>query len=290
VTECDTMRTQQIFWNLLRNAIKFTPTGGVVTVETWNEMAGDEEVIKISVSDTGMGICAKDLPLLFAPFKQAANARAYGGLGLGLHISKVVAKMQNATLTAQSPGEGKGSTFTLTLRSSTQVPSSSPRLGLLQKYPSSPNIYGEHDVGIASMPPECPPSIRILLIEDNLTTNLVMVKLLQRLGYVCKTAFCGEEALLAYKQSLSASRLFHVIVSDIGLPDMTGWELMKGMMKIHEEFGASTPVPKAIAMSGYGMEKDIEKSSEVGFIKHLVKPVQLRLLQSVLEDLTRSMR
>ena len=242
----DPARLQQVFWNLIKNALKFTPTGGTITVKTRNDA---EDWIVVSVEDTGIGIGADALPNVFNAFEQGdiAGQHRYGGLGLGLAISQAIVAVHGGTISAASEGPGCGATFTVALATVAE--------------PAVP--------AHASLPRPAPGrSLRLLIVEDHEATLSVLTRLLTRSGHRIATAGTMHAALTAF-----AAERFDAIISDLGLPDGSGLDLMR-------EIQRQRPVP-GIALSGYGMEEDLRQTKEAGFFAHLVKPVnfdQLRLL------------
>jgi CheY-like chemotaxis protein/anti-sigma regulatory factor (Ser/Thr protein kinase) len=255
----DPARLQQVFWNLLKNAVKFTPAAGNITVSTWND---DRTRLHISVADTGIGIDPDVLPRIFDAFEQGeiAKARAFGGLGLGLAISKGLIDAHGGTIRAQSDGRNRGSTFTVVLDT---VPA--PVTRAPQEVAPSP---ARKAVAAASGP-----SISVLLVEDHQDTARALYRLLQRCGYSVSSADSVNSAL-----RLAAQSDFDVLVSDLGLPDGSGLDLVR-------ELRVRGPV-KAIALTGYGMEEDIARSLEAGFNEHLTKPVNFQKLRATIERIT----
>ena len=242
----DPARLQQIFWNLINNAVKFTPPNGRITVSTTNDSDGK---LRVEIADTGMGIEPDALPKIFDAFEQGGRTQL-GGLGLGLAISKTLVEAHKGMITAQSPGRNKGSTFALTFptceKAQTQIaPVRSPTFAERQP-------------------------MRILLVEDHEDTNRSLTNLLRRRGYHVESAFTFQSAL-----ELSAKEQFDVLISDLGLPDGSGIDLIQKL--------ASRP-PLGIALTGFGMEQDIRKSREVGFQHHLVKPIDLNKLDSLIQE------
>jgi signal transduction histidine kinase/CheY-like chemotaxis protein len=246
----DPARLQQIFWNLLNNANKFTPPDGSITVCSRNDAVGD---IVIEVSDTGIGINPDVLPRIFNAFEQGevATARRFGGLGLGLAICKALADAQQITLTAASCGAGQGATFKLQMPS---VP--------------SPHVH------TTDLPPTAAPNVnqktlRVLIVEDHEPTHQVLGKLLHGLGHIIQVATTVSSALeIAQRADLD------LVISDVGLPDGTGHELMR---TLKQRFGLA-----GIALSGYGADGDIRKSFDAGFLAHLTKPIDLRRLEDAI--------
>lgn len=253
----DPARLQQVFWNLVRNAVKFTPEGGEVAVRTWN--AGGNGDLCVEVRDTGVGIEPKVLPLIFDAFQQgeAGVTRQFGGLGLGLAIAKAVTEMHGGTITATSEGPDRGAVFTVALPTERAMSADES----LDARSTSANGSGER------------PSLRVLLVEDHNDTARVLSKLLRGSGYEVTTANSAAAALQA-----AGSGPFDIVVSDIGLPDVTGYELMR---QVRDRHGL-----KGIALSGYGMDDDLRKSREAGFAEHLIKPVSLAQLGAAIQRVT----
>lgn len=249
----DAMRLTQVLWNLLRNAVKFTPEDGTVQVNLKQGPAGRDggNTVVIEVVDNGIGIAAEDIGRIFDAFDQGNRTvtRQFGGLGLGLAISKAIVELHHGTLTAASAGRNKGATFTLTLP-----------------------VFQGHSVADLVLP-ACQPSstpvvvaakpagLRILLVEDHEDTREVMRQLLQRRGHVVLVARSVATALAVVDDGEQVD----LLISDLGLPDGSGLDLMKSIR-------SRLPL-RAIALSGYGMEEDHRRSREAGFQEHLVKPV-----------------
>ena len=243
----DETRFQQIVWNLVQNAIKFSRDESVVMISTVNESPGELTII---VQDQGIGIEPEAMERIFNPFEQGERSlkRRFGGLGLGLAISKSLAEAHAATLTATSEGLNRGATFKLTIKTSALV---------------------AHDRAI-SLPVEGQPpkALRILLVDDHVDTCTVMGKLLAARGHKVTVAHDMKSAL----EKVEADG-FDVLISDVGLPDGSGMELM----------AKSRGVLVGIAMSGFGTEADAARSLEAGFSQHLVKPVTMEKLDAALQ-------
>ncbi|HEX7180463.1 MAG TPA: ATP-binding protein [Thermoanaerobaculia bacterium] len=237
----DPVRLQQVLWNLVQNAVKFTPDGGTVEVRTWNPGPGR---LAIEVADSGIGIEPDVLPRLFDAYEQGrrALARRFGGLGMGLALCKHLVELHQGTLTASSAGPGKGATFTLEF--SVVLPQSAKVEAILDTRPDGPLRR----------------PLRILLVEDHEDTLHVMAELLELSRHEVARAASMASAL-----RLAASRPFDLLVSDLGLPDGSGLDLMR---RVRELYGM-----KGIAVSGFGTAEDIQLSREAGFLEHLVKPV-----------------
>jgi PAS domain S-box-containing protein len=255
----DPARLQQVFWNLLRNATKFTPEGGNITIRTSN--FGNDGRLLVEVKDSGVGIAADNLPRIFDAFEQgdARTTLLFGGLGLGLAIAKAVVEMHGGTIIADSDGRGQGATFSVRLDTATSARTAEERPA------ANAATAARHESRAA----------RVLLVEDHPDTAHTLGRLLKMSGYHVKMAHTVALAL-----QLAAAEPFDVLVSDIGLPDANGYELME---QIRDRYGI-----KGIALSGYGMDDDMRKSREAGFVEHIVKPVNLAQLQAVIRRVTSS--
>ena len=248
--EADSARLQQVIWNLLRNALKFTEPGGRVAVSTSNPHPGE---LRIAVSDSGVGIRPEALPKIFDAFEQGdpVVTQRFGGLGLGLAISKAVIEMHQGVISAASPGPGQGSVFTV------ELPAQQAPAPIHKKY-SPPAAASDGK-----------PPIRVLLVEDHVDTARALSRLLSVTGYSV-----GMAGTVASALKLAAAEPFDVMVSDIGLPDATGFELMR---RVRDEFGL-----KGIALTGFGQDDDLARSREAGFSDHVVKPVDIARLDTAI--------
>jgi signal transduction histidine kinase/CheY-like chemotaxis protein len=253
--QADASRLMQVFWNLIKNAIKFTPAGGEIKFGSRNQ--GGELII--DVRDSGAGIEREFLPRIFDSFEQSHRRVEYGtgGLGLGLAISKAIVDAHKGKLIAESAGPGLGTTMTVRMRAVVIVGSA----------------RSEGDLPVEQRPAIAPSteSIQILLVDDHKDTVTTLKHLLTRIGYRVTTAETFHEAL-----QLAATNDFDLLVSDIGLPDGNGFELLKEIRKRRQI--------DAIALSGFGMEDDVQKSREAGFADYLIKPINLDRLQSAIRQ------
>jgi len=243
----DPARLQQIFWNLINNAVKFTQEQGQVSISTRSDSNGQ---LLVEIADTGLGIEPESLPKIFDAFEQGGRTKL-GGLGLGLAIGKALVEAHEGTITARSAGRNKGSAFTLTFptceKAAAQIaPTVSPRAS-------------EHQ------------AMRILLVEDHEDSNRSLTNLLRRRGYHVKSALNFQSAL-----DLSAKEQFDVLISDLALPDGSGIDLMQRVQFNYPVLG--------IALTGFGMEDDIRKGREAGFQHHLVKPIDLNKLDLLIQQ------
>jgi signal transduction histidine kinase/CheY-like chemotaxis protein len=265
--KADHARILQVVWNLVRNAAKFTPAGGRLTIRTSNvpaesEQPGVAEVERVAIEfeDTGIGIDPEVLPRMFDPFEQGQDdlRGRSGGLGLGLAISRSLAEALGGRLSASSPGRGEGSTFRLEL--AVVAPPAQ------QKTPRTK----------ASPPPLATPNrleIRILLVEDNKDTLAYLATVLRKRSHQVVTADSFSAALAAVEQ---AEVPFNLLISDIELPDGDGLQIMR----VVKESGRTA----GIAMSGFGAEEDLRRSREAGFYDHLTKPIDLKRLDNAIQS------
>jgi len=247
----DSARVQQIIWNLLRNAIKFTPTDGAVLIETRNP---DDAHIAIRVTDSGIGIGDAAMPRIFSAFEQADTSitRQFGGLGLGLAIAHALTLRHGGSLQAYSAGEGLGASFTVTLPLTDAIP--------VER--AAPTL-SRGDGG----------PLRILLVEDNQDTTLAMVTLLGMSGHSVDAA-----ATVADARSMASNGHYDLLISDLGLPDGNGMDVVRAFAQ-HQ----SAP---SIAMTGYGMDEDIRRCRDAGFTAHVTKPVGFDRLNELIVSLT----
>jgi PAS domain S-box-containing protein len=253
----DSARLQQVFSNLLRNAAKFTPQGGNIFIRTEN--AGGS--MRVEVQDTGIGIAAEVLPKVFDAFEQGdiKITRQFGGLGLGLSICKSIVNLHGGAICAQSAGPGTGATFTVELPTAAAT---------------TPEASAGQPVGQPAGPQRADQHLCVLLVEDHSDSREMLASVLGALNYIVRTASCVERAL-----ELAAIERVDIVVSDLGLPDGTGWDLMK---QLRDRYGI-----KGIALSGYGMGEDQQRSRDAGFVGHVVKPVNAMQLAAVIERVAR---
>ncbi len=247
-TRGDAVRLQQVVWNLVRNAIKFTPVGGEITVSSADAGSGK---VEFEVKDTGIGFEPGAEQKLFLPFEQSDRdiTRRFGGLGLGLAISRSIIEAHGGTIRGHSAGQGHGATFTVTL----PLIKAAGKSTRARKAPTASAARASRD---------------ILIVEDHTDTRETLRRLLERAGHQVTTAASGQQALTIARQSQ-----FDLVISDLGLPDMTGAELMSQLRDRHQLAG--------IAVSGYGMEADIALSRDSGFVHHLTKPIRFDELKEL---------
>lgn len=279
----DPSRLRQVFWNLIKNAVKFTPIHGSITIRSRNDPGSDPSTpppILIEVADTGIGIEPEVLPRVFEAFQQGDSSitRQFGGLGLGLAICNGVVEGHGGLLTAQSGGKGLGTTFTVRLNTVLEAPAAeapsppdgaanSPASGSPRPFTTLVRPTDRSDQAA----PTPHRSLRVLVVEDEPATIRLMVRLLQGLGYEVTAAASVAEAT----QWLNGATQFDLIVSDIGLPDGTGFDLMRQVRATR----ASTP---GIALTGFGTEEDIEQSRRAGFSAHMTKPIDFNQLEDLI--------
>jgi PAS domain S-box-containing protein len=258
----DPVRLQQIFWNVLRNAVKFSLVGGEIMVETAILPGG---TLSIRVSDAGMGITKQELGRLFTSFSQGDHASAtgshrFGGLGLGLSISRMLAEMHSGTIRAESPGANQGSVFIIEF----------PLVRIATRHePVSPVVLDNPSAPVAAPPTRDLLPARILLVDDHVPTRKALTQLLVRRHYEVVPVGSLTEA-----RAVAEGSHFDFLISDIGLPDGTGNELMA---ELKARFGLI-----GIALTGYGRDEDLARSHEAGFLVHLTKPVSVQSLELAL--------
>ncbi len=254
----DPARLQQIFWNLLRNAAKFTPEKGRISVETTT--VDENSRLAVRISDTGIGMTADELAGLFKVFSQGDhakhNAHQFGGLGLGLAIAQKIAELHAGEVHAHSAGPGKGSTFSVVLPLARSMTKGGDTEFITPPASSLPATAAKD-------------SLSILLVEDHEPTRTSLAHLLTRRSYKVITA-----SSLAEAQALADEHQFNLLISDIGLPDGTGYDLMARLKR--------NGLVRGIALTGYGMEQDVARSQEVGFVAHLTKPVRVQSLEAAI--------
>ncbi|HEY1686622.1 MAG TPA: ATP-binding protein [Tepidisphaeraceae bacterium] len=247
----DPGRLQQIFWNILKNAVKFTAEGGNIDIATRDDSNGH---VQITITDTGVGMNQDILRRVFEPFEQETAGR-YGGLGLGLAITKALVEVQHGTIEARSDGPGKGASFIITLPCVNRPGAT--------KLLSPPVQSARHFTKGA---------YRILLVEDHVDTARVLARLLAVNGHNVTTTHYIAEALSAIR-----GNDFDLLLSDIGLPDGTGIDLIR---QVRQDLGKKTP---AVALTGFGMEEDIKRTMQAGFNDHLTKPVNFARLEQTIQ-------
>lgn len=244
--QADSSRLQQVFWNLIKNAVKFTPNGGKIIVRTHDLVGADEldRRVAIEISDTGVGIEPELLPRIFNAFEQGGQPGQFGGLGLGLTIAYRLVDQHRGTISAHSPGRNGGATFRVELHTVSPKP-------VTLAPPPTPHQPGA--------------MLRILLVEDHQDTLRMMQRLLTRQGHQVISASSVAQAL-----TVVSSQPIDVLVSDLGLPDGSGHELMREIRRFHNIPG--------IVLSGFGMDSDVRNSRQAGFAEHLTKPVNMQVL------------
>lgn len=253
----DAARLHQVIWNLLKNAVKFTPAGGSITIRSSNSQPG---CVRFEVADTGMGIPVETLPKIFDAFEQGSRA-SLGGLGLGLAITKAIVDLHSGEITVASPGPGHGATFTVEF----------PTAAATEPAAATAVSRGEdgHDQHAGkTVPVDKPEGPQVLLVDDHADTLRSMDRLLRSRGYRVCTAPTVAAALEAAEH-----QSFDLLISDVGLPDGSGMDLMRELRRRHGE------TLRGIALSGYGMEEDVARSREAGFDDHLTKPVDMASLE-----------
>jgi CheY-like chemotaxis protein len=246
----DGVRLSQVFSNLLINASKFSPPQSSITVSARLSEGG---MVRISVKDQGIGIDPKDQPFVFDLFTQAANTldRSQGGLGIGLSMARTLVQMHGGTLQLRSRGLGAGSEFIVELPVSVKPMASEADL-IPHAYPARP--------------------CRILVIEDNVDANGALNACLSLDGHAVDSAYNGQSGL-----SMAKGGLYDIVISDIGLPGLNGYELIREIRMLR-----LVPEPYCIAMTGYDHQDSQSQAQKVGFDQYLVKPVPMKMLEALI--------
>jgi PAS domain S-box-containing protein len=266
---CDDVRLKQVFWNLLKNSVKFTPEGGRITVETSRDPESENIVIRIT--DSGIGMSPEEIGRIFEAFSQgdhsaAGSPQQFGGLGLGLAISRMLVEEHLGFISASSPGRNLGATFTIELPLCQAGEPEESRVASTHPYEKAPPTP---DARVAGRKP------RVLIVEDHKPTSSALTHLLTRRQYAVVSASSIAEARAAAERET-----FDILISDIGLPDGSGYDLM------NELRGQSGLV--GIALTGYGMDEDVNRSQSAGFAAHLTKPVSMQGLDQALASAARA--
>jgi PAS domain S-box-containing protein len=264
----DPSRLQQVVWNLLTNAVKFTPRGGRVKVS----LGRVNSRVEIAVSDTGEGIAPEFLPHVFERFRQAdqRTTRQHGGLGLGLAIVRHLVELQGGTVRADSAGEGTGATFTVTL----------PVAPLLRREGAEERVHpAARDTLPAHECPERLDGVKVLVVDDEPDARELLATGLGQCGADVVTASTAREAF----EALGRAK-FDVLISDIGMPGEDGYELIRRVRALPPEAGGMTP---AVALTAYARTEDRLRAMRAGFEMHFSKPVELTELVVVISNLAR---
>ena len=253
----DPARLQQVFWNLIKNSVKFTHEKGRITIETINPTA---DTIEARVIDTGIGIEKEAIDKIFNAFEQgqAEITRRFGGLGLGLAISKALIDAHDGKIRVQSPGKDKGSMFSVELNTVSR--------------PIDSDGEGKDQPAEREAEATVSRHRRVLLVDDHYDTCIGMKRMLERRGYKITVAHSAEQAVEKVR-----IEDFDLLISDIGLPDRSGYELMR-------ELRVNKDLP-GIALSGFGSEQDVKQAREAGFSEHLTKPINFERLEKTIQNL-----
>jgi CheY-like chemotaxis protein/two-component sensor histidine kinase len=251
----DPSRLQQVVWNLLSNAIKFTPKGGRVQVI----LKRVDSQIELTVADTGQGIAPEFLPFVFDRFRQAdaSTTRKMGGLGIGLAIAKQLVELHGGSIGVRSPGQGQGSTFTVQL----------PVMVVHARKDDAEQVHPGFASGMAVNRSRIGlEGIRVLVVDDEPDARDLIKRLLEDCKAVVSTAASAAEAV----PILEAQR-FHVLVSDIGMPVVDGYEFLRQVRQLKPENGGRIP---AIALTAFARSEDRTRALMSGYQVHVAKPVE----------------
>ncbi|MEY2544431.1 MAG: hypothetical protein QOE81_1892 [Verrucomicrobiota bacterium] len=259
--EGDPARLQQVFWNLVKNSLKFTPANGRITMRTSNPLPDE---IEVRITDTGIGIEEEKIGKIFNAFEQGqiSITRRFGGLGLGLAISKAMVDAHRGKISVESPGKDKGSTFIVQLKTvAAPVRTDNGADGARPAVPEKKKPISRRH--------------RLLVVDDHVDTCTGMRMMLERRGYDITVAHSAGQAV---EKTQEAD--FDLLISDIGLPDRSGYELMSELRQSKGLIG--------IALSGFGMETDVTKARDAGFSEHLTKPINFDRLDQAIRHLLES--
>ena len=260
----DQDRLQQVIWNLLSNALKFTEPGGTIGVR----LALNARFVRIVVTDTGSGIDPEFLPHVFERFRQAdaSSSRRYGGLGVGLALVHDLIELHGGSVHAHSDGEGRGATFSIDLPT---VPS--------QEIDGSTETEGLHQKSMESLA-----HVRVLLIDDENDARDLSQAVLEQCGAIVTSASSGAEALTVLRAA-TPEALPHVIVSDLGMPTEDGYQLIRRIRALSPDLGR---IP-AVAVTGYATSEDVQRALDAGFQLHISKPMDPASFVAAVADLAR---
>jgi PAS domain S-box-containing protein len=266
----DAVRLQQVFWNVLKNAVKFTPGGGRIDVST----DADDGHLCVRIVDSGIGMTGTEIARAFDAFTQGDHAvengpHRFGGLGLGLAIARMIVEMHAGAIYATSEGRGRGATFVLEfplVDHARTPPAPTPHVASAAKVA----------VDVAALPDKNGATVAadggtILLVEDHEPTRSALERLLVRRRFSVAAAATASDA-----RTLAGEQSFDLLISDVGLPDGNGYDLM---LEFRQRYGM-----RGIAMTGYGMEQDLARSQAAGFGAHLTKPVRVQSLDAAIAD------
>jgi CheY-like chemotaxis protein len=278
--------------------VKFTPQKGRIVVETGNPVPNE---IEVRITDNGIGIDADKIDKIFNAFEQGQSSitRRFGGLGLGLAISKAMVDAHGGKIRVESPGKNKGATFSITLTTAGAHAATGEYPGGAQKEQADADIGAPQEVAVlprvgatasdgdragngasleemqlVAVPKEPAPAAhhRLLVVDDHQDTCTGMKLMLERRGYDITLAHSADQAV----QKASTEK-FDLLISDIGLPDRSGYDLMRELGK--------TKGLRGIALSGFGTEHDVNKARDAGFSEHLTKPINFDRLEEAIQNL-----
>ena len=272
----DPTRLQQIVWNLLTNAVKFTPEGGLVELQ----MEGDADSVRITVSDTGKGIEPEFLPFVFDHFKQAdpSSARRHGGLGLGLSLVKHLVELHGGTITAASEGKGRGAAFTVALpRRQFEFIEAPPRAVAPREVRTEGAVTIDRDLSLEGM--------SVLVVDDQEEARELLIQTLGDYGAQVTAVSSGVEAL-AFLSDPPGGKRPDALILDIAMPDEDGYTVLKKARALEAARGAAADQIPAIALTAFGRSEDRLRALQEGFQMHVTKPVEPAELAVVITSVT----
>jgi CheY-like chemotaxis protein len=253
----DPGRLQQVFWNLLTNAVKFTPSGGRIDVV----LERVNSHVEVSVEDSGSGIKPEFLAFVFDRFRQAdsSTTRRHGGLGLGLSIVKHLVELHGGSVRVKSAGEGKGSTFVVALP-----------ISVIRTEETRAERREFSDVDVSTLELPTLTGVSALVVDDQPDARILICRLIEEYGGRCMVAASGMDAL-----KMVAEEDVNILISDIGMPDFDGYELIRKIRTLHDTRVRNIP---AIALTAYARNDDRQRALLAGFQMHVSKPVEPREL------------
>src|SRR5262245_41598512 len=272
----DPTRLQQIVWNLLTNAVKFTPEGGLVELR----MEGDADNVRITVSDTGKGIEPEFLPFVFDHFKQAdpSSARRHGGLGLGFSLVKHLVELHGGTIAAESEGKGRGAAFTVTLpRRQFEFIEAPPRAVAHREVRTEGAIMIDPNLSLEGM--------SVLVVDDQEEARELLIQALGEYGAQATAVSSGLE-VLAYLSDPPGGKRPDALILDIAMPDEDGYTVLKKVRALEAARGDAAVQIPAIALTAYGRSEDRLRALQEGFQMHVTKPVEPAELAVVIASVT----
>jgi CheY-like chemotaxis protein len=266
----DPVRLQQVAWNLLTNAIRFTPAGGQIHVK----LRRHQSSLKLEVKDSGRGISPQALPNVFDPLRKSEGDGSHpGGLGLGLALSRQLVELHGGEIAVHSDGEGTGATFTV------QIPLAGVADGsVIARNAAAP---APHSAQFESS--KAIQDVRVLLVEDAPDTRNVIRWLLEQSGAIVSAAGSAAEAVGLFARQ--NDQPFDILLSDIGMPGQDGNDLVRTIREMERHLNVPRPIP-GVAVTGYSRDEDRRRAMDAGFVAFVQKPINPNELVQTVARLT----